>query len=134
MINAFTSALSGLLAASKRADAAANNIANAYSAGSTNPNHARQPYTPVDTVDISNENLQGVRTETVQRNPGTVKTYDPDASFADSEGYISVPEVDLAAETVRLKVAEAAYKANAGTFEVTAEMADELNKILDQEA
>ena len=60
--------------------------------------------------------------------------YSPDSPFANSEGIIGVPNVDLAEEAVNLQIARTTYKANAAVIRVTEELSDELLRVLDKKA
>lgn len=133
MIGAISIALSGLTAAAKRADAAASNIANVQSTGAIGGG-GPAPYTPVDVKQTAQSPGQGggVRAEYAPRNPGFVPAYDPSSPFADANGIIGVPNVDLATEAVNLKIAELAYKASAKTLSVSEDMANALFKALDR--
>ena len=46
--------------------------------------------------------------------PGTVKTWDPAASYANAQGMVAAPNVDLANEAVQQMMAGLTYAANAG--------------------
>jgi flagellar basal body rod protein FlgC len=107
MMNTIGIALSGLLGAAKKAEASANNIANMHTTGhldGTTP----APYNAV--------------TATSQSTP-----------FANNQGYVGTPTVDLAEEAVNLSIAEAAYKANLAVLRTADEMQDELLKSFDRE-
>lgn len=109
MIGAISNALSGLMAASKRAEASASNIANL----------STPDYTPVTTVQTAGQN-GGVLAENRPRLDGTTQTY--------------VSGVDLAEEAVNLKIAEIAYKANIATIRAAEDMTDELLSTFDERA
>lgn len=137
MINTIQIALSGLNAASRKVEAVASNIANLQVEGSLdNPEQA--PYTPLQTqqtaVTDENGNGLGVKTDFIPKTQPFVPAYAPDSPFANSEGLIGVPNVDLAEEAVNLTIAKNAYKANLSVIKTTEEMTDELLKTLDREA
>ncbi len=119
-------ALQGMTAATARANAAASNIANANTTGSRNPDDARQPYTPVDIVDT------GSGPQAVNRDPATIPAYEPDAPYADEQGYVAAPDVDMAREIIDLKQAAQAYKANAVVARVAGDMQKELLDTIDE--
>jgi flagellar basal-body rod protein FlgC len=122
--------LNGVTAASTRANAAASNIAGARSAGAREGTDGPQPYVPVDVVQTSDHG--GVRAETVEREPATVAAYDPEASYADEDGFVAAPNVDIASEIIDLKQAALAYKANVAVARVSSEMEKELLNRFDE--
>ena len=135
MMNAIHTALSGLLAATKRVEAGASNIANQLTAGSLeDPDNA--PYTPLT---VQQESLKGtdgssfgVKSEFAPKNPAFVPAYDPDSPFANQEGVIGLPNVDLAEEAVNLTIAKASYKASAAVIRTAREMSDDLLRTFDK--
>lgn len=106
MIGAISTALSGLMAASKRTEAAASNIANV----------STPDYTPVETVQKTSE-TGGVLAENLPRKGAVANLYGPG--------------VDLAEEAVNLKLAELSYKANIKAMEAAQDMARETMRIFD---
>ena len=125
MINTIGIALTGLNSASLRLNASASNIANASTAGSlTDTENA--PYTPLDTQNKALGTTGGVATSLTPRSPAFSPAYDPNSPFADENGLIGVPNVDLAEEIVNIKLAETSYKANLKTIDVAGELFDEL--------
>ena len=125
MINAIGIALTGLNSASLRLNASASNIANLNTVGSlTDPDNA--PYTPITTQSEALGEVGGVKTEFIPKTPAFVPAFDADSPFADENGIIGVPNVDLAEEIVNLKIAEISYKANLKTIDVAGELFDEL--------
>jgi flagellar basal-body rod protein FlgC len=131
MIGAISNALSGLMAASKRAEASAGNIANVTTAGSLDPNSPNKPYTPVTTVQKATQS-GGVLAENRPRENGIVAAYDPNSPFANEQGLIGVPAVDLAEESVNLKLAELTYKANIRVLETAQDMAKQTERLFDK--
>ncbi len=109
MIGAISNALSGLMAASKRAEASASNIANM----------STPDYTPVTTVQTTTE-TGSVQAQNQPKSAGTINTF--------------VPDIDLAEEAVNLKIAEIAYKANIATIKTAQDMTDELLAVFDKKA
>jgi flagellar basal-body rod protein FlgC len=133
MIGAISTALTGLLAASKKVEASASNIANMGSAGSLDPTSPNQPYQALTTVQSTN-GTGGVIANNIPKTPGFVNAYAPDSPFANSEGLVGAPNVDLAEEAVNLKIAEISYKANIGVLKTAQEMSEELSRVLDKKA
>lgn len=128
-------ALSGLLAQSQRIAGSASNVANARSTGARPdatgvlPQDKPAPYQPVDTVQQSVVGAagQGLGTSAAYqpRRPATVAEYSPDSSFADDQGLIDAPNVDLASEAIDQTAALRAYQANLKAFEAADEMTRE---------
>ena len=131
MIGAISTALSGLVAASKKVEAGANNIANLSTAGALDPADGPAPYSTQITTQTANES-GGVSANITTRDPGFVTAYAPDSPFANAKGEIGVPNTDLAEEAVNLKIAQTAYKANIATLKTAGEMSDELLSIFDK--
>ena len=111
-------ALSGMLAATQRLQVSARNVANVRSDGAlpdAQGNYsadAPRPYTPlrVDQVDVATGGTRAVVTEV---SPSYVATYDPSAPYANQDGMVAAPNVDLAEEVVQQLMASYAYAANA---------------------
>lgn len=137
MISAINIALTGLTAASKQLNASASNIANLQTVGSLEEG-GQAPYTPLTTQNtaITDEsgNGQGVHSTYAPRNNPFVPSYDADSPFADENGIIGVPNIDLAEEAVNLNLAEIQYKANIKTIQAASELSNELLNIFDDEA
>ncbi len=124
MIGAISTALTGLLAASKRAEGAANNIANVSSTD----------YRATTTVQTAAPDNAGTQARNIPKTPVIVNAYAPDSPFANADGMVSTPDVDLAEEAVNLKLAEIAYKANASTIKTADEMSKALLDTFDKKA
>lgn len=123
MIDALSTAVSGLAAASKRLLAGAQNTANASTIN----------YTPVE-VETTAQPIGGTKAEFVARDPAFVKAYQPDSALADAEGFVNAPNVQLDAEAVDIAQASILYKANAAVIRQVNELQDELIKALDTRA
>ena len=124
MINAIGIALSGMNAASRKVEASASNIANLQTAD----------YTPVTAQQTALAEGQGVRSDFVPKTQPFTPSYDPDSPFANGEGYVNTPNVDLAEEAVNLTIAKTAYKANVAVIETVQDMTKELLESFDKEA
>lgn len=131
MIGAISTALTGLMAATKKVEASASNIANMGSAGSLDPANPNQPYEALTTVQSANGS-GGVTATNIPKTPGFVNAYAPDSPFANSEGLVGAPNVDLAEEAVNLKIAEISYKANISVLKAADSMSEELNRMFDK--
>ena len=128
-------ALTGLAAATRQVNATASNIANLQTVGSLEEG-GQAPYTPLTTTQttITGEGGQpfGVNSTYAPRNPPFVPAFDPDSPFADENGVIGVPNINLAEEIVNLNLAELVFKANVSVIETAAELDDELLSIFDE--
>jgi flagellar basal-body rod protein FlgC len=133
MIGAISTALTGLAASSKKVEASASNIANMGSVGSLDPASPNQPYQALTTVQTANGD-GGVTATNIPKKPGFVNAYAPDSPFANTEGIVGAPNVDLAEEAVNLKIAEITYKANISVIKTASEMSEELSRVLDEKA
>jgi flagellar basal-body rod protein FlgC len=133
-------ATSGLSAASLRLDVAANNIANVLTTGplpaaggsgasgggagnsnnnaggSNNNSNFPAAFVPlrVNQVDQTNGSTPGGTVATVSTvSPSFVAQSDPSAPFANQDGLVAAPNVDLANEFVQLLIARTSFAANA---------------------
>ncbi|MBW7969844.1 flagellar basal body rod C-terminal domain-containing protein [Bradyrhizobium sp. BR 10289] len=132
-------ATSGLSAASLRVSVAASNIANAQttgplpaSAGSTNSGIAPTfpaAYVPlrVDQVSQSSASTPGGTFATVSAvSPSYTAQSDPSAPFANQDGLVAAPNVDLVSEFAELATAKYSFIANAKVIQAYAETQDTL--------
>jgi flagellar basal-body rod protein FlgC len=120
---ASTIAVSGLNVAALRLQVAASNVANASSDGplatTPNPDNFPSAYAPLRVNQV--DNFGGGTSATVTNvSPPAVATYDPAAPYADSQGMVASPNVDLANELVQMLVARFSYAANAQVIRVDA--------------
>ncbi len=129
MLDAIASALSGLRAASTQVAVSAENIANINTTG--NLEGGKAPYTP-KTVQQQTTATGGVITDIAQKTPAFVPAFDPSSPFANADGLVGTPNIDLAEESVHILIAKNNYKANATTIRTQSEMQDDLLKILDK--
>jgi flagellar basal-body rod protein FlgC len=122
---ASTIAVSGLNVAGLRLQVAAGNIANARSDGplpdAANTEDFPDAYTPLRVNQT--ETAGGGTTARVSAvSPSTVQTFDPGAPFANSNGMVASPNVDLANEFVQLLLARYSFAANAQVIRADAQM------------
>jgi flagellar basal-body rod protein FlgC len=116
-----------------RLNVAASNIANVLTTGplpatggpgasgggavsSSNNSNLPAVYVPlqVNQVDRSSGSTPGGTVATVSAvSPGFVPQYDPSAPYANQDGLVAAPNVDLASEFVQLLTAKYAFAANA---------------------
>jgi flagellar basal-body rod protein FlgC len=114
-------ALSGLNAASRRLQVSASNVANAQSTGAvpnangTVPAGAPQAYAPLQVVQSASAG-GGVQTSVTTVTPSTTTVFDPQASFANQDGLVAAPNVDLAQEFVGQLLASYSFAANAAVL------------------
>ena len=133
MINPISTSISGLMSASKKVAVAASNIVNADGVGSTDPKNANQAYSAQVTQDTTTAG-GGVKTVSLNRTPAFVPSYQPDSPFADGQGLVNAPNVNLDEELINTKTAENAYKANAQVLRTGLEMQDTLREALDHKS
>ncbi len=132
MVDAIFISISSLKTNAVRAGVAANNIANMGSGGAVNPGpRDRTPYTPQDVVAIADP-LGGVQARVINRDPATVRVYDPGSVDANAEGLVALPNIDLATESVNMMTARAAYAASAAVIRVAGDMQDDLLSMVDR--
>ncbi|MDN3272802.1 flagellar basal body protein [Frankia sp. RB7] len=135
-------ATSGLSAASLRVNVAASNIANvgttgplpasggSAGAGSASTNSAYPAaYVPlrVDQVDQSSGSTPGGTIATVSTvSPSYTAQSDPSAPFANQDGLVAAPNVDLASEFVQMATAKYSFIANAKVIQAYSETTESL--------
>ena len=129
---ASTIAVSGLNVASLRLQVAASNIANSLSDGPlpgvSNPENFPAAYRAfrVNQADV----VGGATSATISSVlPATVSTFDPTAPFANADGFVASPNVDLANEMIQLLIARTSYAANAQVIRADAQMSSALLNI-----
>jgi flagellar basal-body rod protein FlgC len=126
-----TIALSGMNAAARRLDVSASNVANAMSAGAlpnadgTVPPGAPKAYSPLELVQTASAG-GGTQTTVTTARPATTTVSDPQAPFANQDGLVAAPNVDLAQEMVSQLVAKYSFAANARVMKADDEMAKTL--------
>ncbi len=128
-------ALSGILAQGQRLAASANNIANVATVGTlpTPESPASTVYKPLQVTFLSNntENSAGGVTAQVSEDPeGYSAVFDPSSTYANTEGLVAAPNVDLNREYVNIIETKLQYKANVAAFRIEEEMTREMLNIL----
>lgn len=131
MGNTIETSLSGLIAATKKIDTVASNIANAQTVGSLTDSE-NAPYNALTTVQTSQN--PAVKAEIVNKNRPFVPSFAPNSPFADENGVVGAPNVNLTEELVISKEAEFAYKSNAQLIKTQIEMQDTLLEAIDKDA
>lgn len=105
-------AVSGLNAASLRLDAAASNIANSQDTAPLTPQPGDpQPYQPIEVTQTATPG-GGTQAADQPVTPPSSAIFDPGSPFADSNGNVASPNVDLAQQLVNLDIASISYDAN----------------------
>jgi flagellar basal-body rod protein FlgC len=132
MLNAISTALSGMAASLKRLETGASNIANMGTSGAINGS-GKPPY-EAQSVRLTANGAGGVQAEAVPKDPAVMNAYDPDSPFADEDGIVGVPAVSMPEEAMSMKLASFSYKANLQTIKAADEMQDDLLRLLDEEA
>jgi flagellar basal-body rod protein FlgC len=113
-----TIALSGMTAATRRLEVSASNVANVVSTGAlpaadgTVPAGAQQAYAPLQVVQTANAD-GGTQSSVTTVNPSYVATSDPQAPFANQDGLVAAPNVDISQEMVNQMIASYSFAANA---------------------
>jgi len=134
MNTALAIATSGMAAASLRLDVSASNVANMSTTGpladANAANVAKFPaaYTPlrVDQVDVAGG---GTAATVTTVSPSYLPMYDPSAPYADKNGMVAAPNVDLANELLQQFIARTLFAANAKVMQVDSQMAGTLLNI-----
>lgn len=130
---AIGTALSGLSAQAKRVGVAASNIANAHSSGSLDEDAPLKAYKALEAI-LEGTEGGGVQANVYERDPATVIAYQPDAFYANDEGLVAAPNVNIDEEVITTLQASQAYKANAALVRVAREMQEELLSAVDTKA
>ncbi len=105
-------AVSGLNAASLRLEAAASNIANSQDTAPLTPQPGDpQPYQPIDVTQTATPG-GGTQAADQPVTPPSNAIFDPGSPFADSNGNVASPNVDLAQQLVNLDIGSISYDAN----------------------
>ena len=124
MNSAFAIAKSGMQAASLRLDVSASNVANMSSDGplpdATNAAAFPPAYVPqrVDQVEVAG----GTAARATNVSPSYVPAYDPSAPYADKNGMVAAPNVDLTNEVVQQITAAYEFAANARVLQTASQM------------
>jgi flagellar basal-body rod protein FlgC len=113
-----TIALSGMNAAARRLEVSASNVANVTSTGAlpgadgTVPAGAPSAYVPLELVQTASAG-GGTQTTVTTVTPSTIAVSDPQAPFANQNGLVAAPNVDLSQEMLGQMIASYSFAANA---------------------
>lgn len=110
------SAASGLAAAMRRVEISAQNIVNAQSVGTSGANGPARAYRAVEPIQTT-ETTGAPHVKIRERDPATVEVHSPQHPLANMNGFIEMPNVDLAREFVDQNIALHSYKANVKLLE-----------------
>jgi flagellar basal-body rod protein FlgC len=126
-----TIALSGMNAAVRRLEVSASNVANIRSTGAlpgadgTVPAGAPKAYAPLELVQTASAG-GGTQTSVTTAKPSTVAVSDPQVPFADENGFVAAPNVDLGQEMISQLIAKYSFAANAHVMKADDEMSKTL--------
>ena len=130
-----TIALSGMNAAARRLEVSASNVANVMStdalpnADGSLPAGAPQAYAPLELVQTASAG-GGTQTTVTTAAPSTTALYDPQAPFANQDGLVAAPNVDLSQELVGQMIASYSFAANAKVMKADDNMTKSLLNIM----
>ncbi len=118
----------------QRLQVSANNVANANSDGPLpSASAADQSQYPAAYVaqQVNQVATPGGGTNAIVSNaqPGTVTAYDPTAPYADQNGQVAAPNVDIASEVIQQAIASYTFTANADVMSAEQEMMQTLFNI-----
>lgn len=117
MMSIFSIAGSALNAGSQRMNVTASNIANADSVAGPDgqPYKAKQVVFKMQPLGnaFSQYPIGGVQVSNVVESQAPMRLqYDPQSPYADNNGYVTLPNVDVVGETVNMIAAARSYQAN----------------------
>jgi flagellar basal-body rod protein FlgC len=122
---------SGMAAESERLSAVASNIANVNSVATSSgdPYRAREVVFQAisageNTDEPSTVGMAGVRVAAVVESAAPLRTvHDPGSTFADANGYVTMPNVNPVEEMVNMISAQQDYQANLEAFNIAKSLA-----------
>jgi flagellar basal-body rod protein FlgC len=131
-MNVSSIAASGLAAASLRLQVSASNVANMLDTGplpgTSNTSKFSAAYVPLRVDQVATAG-GGTAATTAPVSPSYLPQYDPGAPFADQNGLVAAPNVDLANEAVQQIIARYEFTANTKVMQVNAQMMQSLLNI-----
>jgi flagellar basal-body rod protein FlgC len=116
-----TIAVSGMIAATRRLEVSASNVANIESTGAlplasgTVPAGAPQAYAPLRLIQTESAG-GGTQTRVSTVTPSSIAISDPQAPFANQDGQVAAPNVDISQEMVEQMLASYSFAANAAVM------------------
>jgi flagellar basal-body rod protein FlgC len=115
-------AISGLTAASTRLSATASNIANSRDTAPLSPQPgAVQPYQPITVTQTATPD-GGTTASEQPITPASTASYDPSSPFANNDGEVASPNVDLSQQAVDLNSTALSYDANLKVIQTASQM------------
>lgn len=114
-------ARSGINAATLRLQAAASNIANMRSRGAAQGSAGPDVYQPLD-LHVTAQAGGGVTASLAPSSRAALLTYEPQAPFANADGYVATPDVDVVGEMLQLATARYGLAANLSVIHTADEM------------
>lgn len=128
MLDGISSALSGLAAANRRIEVSASNIANIDTSGSVPASDAGERRDPYQPVRVEQSSTPGGGTATSDRyvQPPYVPVFDTSSAFANSNGVVAAPNVDIASEVTDQIGATRSYKANLKSIQTISDLVRKL--------
>jgi len=115
-------ALSGVNAATRRLEASASNIANMHANGALDDAEGPAVYAPVE-VQLAAQAGGGVSAGIAPSARAALLAYDPQASFANPQGLVAAPDVDLTHDMIQLAVASYEMAANLAVIRTANDLA-----------
>ena len=116
-----TIAVSGMIAATRRLEVSASNVATIESTGAlplasgTAPAGAPQAYVPLRLIQTESAG-GGTQTRVSTITPSSIAISDPQAPFANQDGQVAAPNVDISQEMVEQMLASYSFAANAAVM------------------
>jgi flagellar basal-body rod protein FlgC len=117
MSSVMSIAASGMAAAERRLEVSARNVANVSTTGPLDaaPDDVRAAYAALR-ADQTQTAGGGTAVNVTRASPATMAVSDPASSFANADGLVAAPAVDLANEAVQQLVARYSFAANAAVM------------------
>ncbi len=113
LFNVFDIAGSAMTAQSQRLNVVASNLSNADSATSSTGQPYRARQVVFSTAQVSPQGASGVRVAGVIDDPSPMKqVYEPKHPLANTEGYVTMPNVNVVEEMVNMISASRSYQTN----------------------
>ena len=125
MFGSLNISTSGLIAARTRMDASSANIAGAGALTNEKGEYApfRRRIVTIAAGDPATGSSEGVHVSSIEQDSGALlRKYEPDSPFADADGYVGHPNVNVVTEQMNAMEAARSYEANIMTIEASKSM------------
>ena len=120
-------AISGLQAQGKQIEIISSNVANARTTNAGNG----EPYRRLEAVFQTDDDMGGVKLDKILADTSEfLKVLDPGHPFADEQGYVSMPNVNLPVEMMNLTIATRIYQANTAVLKRYQQMVETTLELL----